>query len=246
MEVKDHYERHLAHFYSWMFGDFESKINENIAFFDLHQINPEGNTVCLDLGAGSGFQSLALAKKGFDVVAVDFSEVLLEELNARKGFLKVKTLQADILDFKAYSNYRPNLVVCMGDTLTHLPGKESIKRLIKTISAILQPEGKFVISFRDLSFELRGENRFIPVKSDHKRILTCFLEYFADHVEVYDLLNEYNMEAGTWDQKVSSYKKLRISKPEIEEMLLDEGLSIEFANVERGFVTLICKSEPKE
>jgi hypothetical protein len=92
---------------------------------------------------------------------------------------------------------------------------------------------------------LKGESRFIPVKSDRGRILTCFLEYFAEHVEIHDLFNEYNGQSESWVQKVSSYKKLRISKSEIEGMLLKACFSIGLANVKRGFVTLICKSEPK-
>ncbi len=67
--TKQHYENHLAEFYSWMFGDFEKKMNEASEFFVNHGIKPEGNSSALDLGSGSGLQSIPLAKLGFKVTA---------------------------------------------------------------------------------------------------------------------------------------------------------------------------------
>jgi hypothetical protein len=33
MNARDHYDTHLAHFYSWMLGDFEEKQKAQEAFF---------------------------------------------------------------------------------------------------------------------------------------------------------------------------------------------------------------------
>jgi len=40
------------------------------------------------------------------------------------------------------------------------------------------------LSFRDLTPDLTGLNRFIPVRSDPDRIMTCFLEYEPETVIV--------------------------------------------------------------
>jgi len=67
----------------------------------------------------------------------------------------------------------------------------------------------FVATFRDyVSAPLAAERRFIAVRSDARRIRSCFLEYAAAQVLVYDLLHERDGEV--WQQRVSSYPKLRL------------------------------------
>ena len=63
----------------------------------------------------------------------------------------------------------------MGDTLTHLPQLSSVEQLFSLAAESLGPKGKFIATFRDYTSPLAGNGRFIPVKSDSDRILTCFL-----------------------------------------------------------------------
>lgn len=53
-----------------------------------------------------------------------------------------------------------------------------------------------LLSFRDYSVPLQDEKRFIPVRSDEGRILTCFLEYSEDSVLVHDILHERAARRG--------------------------------------------------
>lgn len=96
-----------------------------------------------------------------------------------------------------------------------------------------------ILSFRDYSFELKESSRFIPVKSDNERILTCFLEYFPEKVRVTDIL--YEKELNEWKQKVSSYEKVRISKNRLVELLIQNGFEI--INVEeiKGLISVISQ-----
>ncbi len=70
MNIKEHYENHLANYYSWMFGDFHAKLNENQRFFQRHSIKPISSKIAIDLGAGCGFQSIPLAKIGLDSIKI--------------------------------------------------------------------------------------------------------------------------------------------------------------------------------
>jgi hypothetical protein len=109
----------------------------------------------------------------------------------------------------------------MGDTLTHLENRADVITLLQLTHQKLVSGGKLILSFRDLTAELKQEERFIPVKSDENRIFTCFLEYFPHHVMVHDLL--HIRENGTWVQKVSSYPKLRLSGQEVVDLLMQQG-----------------------
>jgi hypothetical protein len=63
--------------------------------------------------------------------------------------------------------------------------------------------GAFIVTFRDYSLALIGEKRFIPVRSDADRMLTCFLEYDDDAVTVHDIPHE--RDGTAWQQRVSAY-----------------------------------------
>lgn len=205
MTVKEHYDRHLGNFYSWMTGDFETKRKEFQEFLSSHGVLPGSTKKAIDLGAGHGIQSVALANLGFDVTAVDFNEQLLKELDFHTMGMRVNIIYDDIRMVTRFKNLRPELIVCWGDTLTHLDDRTDIKKFLKDVSSVLEPGGKFLLSFRDYSTALSGDSRFIPVKNDASRILTCVLDYQEEFVTVTDLLHE-RTENG-WQQKVSSYRK---------------------------------------
>jgi len=75
--VRDHYETVLSEHYSRMFGDFEAKVSEQHALLErLGVTASQGTARAVDLGCGTGFQSVALARLGFQVLAIDFSQQL--------------------------------------------------------------------------------------------------------------------------------------------------------------------------
>lgn len=61
MKVKDHYDKHLGNFYSWMTGDFRAKQIEQQTFFQCHEIKGDRTSYAFDLGAAHGLQSVSLA-----------------------------------------------------------------------------------------------------------------------------------------------------------------------------------------
>lgn len=223
MSVKEHYDSHLGNFYEWMAGDFELGRESQEQYFRDKGIS-SGKGIAIDLGSGHGFQSIALANLGYEVKAVDFNQQLLDSLGKRKGELQIELFQSDIL---SYLKEAPSadLIVCMGDTLAHLLSFEELEQMFRMVYQSLRSGGQFICSFRDYQFELKEEQRFIPVRADENRIHTCFLEYQEDKVIVTDLLHEN--EGGNWKQKVSSYPKLRLSKERILNLLIGCGFQLQ-------------------
>lgn len=240
--AKKHYENLLAKHYSWMFGDFDEQVEKNQTWFSRQNILPGSNRNALDLGCGSGFQSLALAALGFDVTAVDFNNDLLEELKLRDKNQSVKIIQSDILEPENYATgFQFELVVCMGDTLTHLSKLQSVSHFIENSYHLLEPNGKLILSFRDLSVELEGTDRFIPVQSDPDKIMTAFLEYETDHVNVHDII--YTRENESWNLEKSVYKKLRLSANQVKDILTKNSFYINSIEKDRGMVYIIAIKE---
>lgn len=241
MTVKEHYDKHLANFYSWMVGDFDQKRSEFQDFLEKNNIYPVRSKVAIDLGAGHGIQSIALKRLGFDVTAIDFNNQLLDELKSCTDGQSINTINTDLRNIKEYRDLNPELIVCCGDTITHLESKTEIKKLINDCVDILGMNGKLILSYRDYSTELNDKQRFIPVKSDKDRILTCILEYEHDKVRVTDLLHERT--SGTWNHKVSSYHKVRIAPNEIVGMIERNGMKVIFNESVNRMQTTIAEKK---
>jgi hypothetical protein len=86
---------------------------------------------------------------------------------------------------------------------------------------------------------LQDDARFILVRSDAHRILTCFLEYADSTVTVHDLLHQ--REAGSWRLRVSSYQKLRLSPQWVVERLNSQGLSARRDTVAGGMIRVTAR-----
>lgn len=242
-DTQVHYDELLGPVYSWMTGDFTAACARSEVLFDRLGLEPTGRQPAVDLGCGHGVAAVPLAARGFDVVAIDFCRALLNELDAVRGELRIRTVEADLLDFRRHVEARAAAVVCLGDTLPHLPDVDAVERLVGDVAAALAPGGTFVATFRDyVSRELEGEARFIPVKSDADRILTCVLEYTPESVLVHDLLHVRGPQG--WHQHVSSYRKLRLDPKRLSEFAAAAGLSVRECAASDGLVTFAA-SRPR-
>ena len=237
--VCEHYENHLARYYAWISGGVELKIKENQKFFIEHHIQPTRSGLAFDLGAGCGFQSVPLARLGFRVVAMDLSAGMLAQLKKTAKNLPIKTICDDLSNFTNYESGKIELVVCMGDTLTHLDTSEKVQALLDTVFSALEAGGCLILSFRDLTQELTGLDRFIAVKSSETTIFTCFLEFEKDNVKVHDII--YEKDNDRWTLKKSAYQKLRISPNWTQKYLQKIGFRIECYEEKNGLVFIIAQ-----
>lgn len=207
--TEDHYENLLAPVYLWMAGGMDSALAQGTR--DIADFLPDGSAdpVAIDLGAGFGMHAIPLARNGYAVTAIDTSATLLDQLKGYSQELNIQAINTDIRDFRRHASEQADLIVCMGDTITHLRELSDVEHLFEQITEALAPGGRLVVTFRDYTCPLEGDSRFISVRSDENRILTCFLEAAGEHMLVHDLLHE--REHASWRLRVSSYRKLRIS-----------------------------------
>jgi 2-polyprenyl-3-methyl-5-hydroxy-6-metoxy-1,4-benzoquinol methylase len=105
---------------TWTFGDATQKHNVNLQVLSRYLAKGDTETA-LDLGCGSGFQSIPLLKLGFHVTAIDLSPQLLNELteeatkNISDPCSKLTTIQGDLLGFSnLVKGSKFNHIVCMG------------------------------------------------------------------------------------------------------------------------------------
>jgi len=237
--VAEHYERVLSPVYSWMAGGVDAALAAGKAEIEALQLGLPAGAVAVDLGAGFGMHAIPLARAGVRVIAVDSSSQLLGELGRLAGDLPIEVVHDDLLSFRAHLKEKVAAIFCMGDTLTHLPEHTNVDFLVQEVAEALAPGGCFVLSFRDYSEPLLDASRFIPVRSDERRILMCFLEYEEDSVVVNDVLHERAGDA--WETRVSSYRKLRLSPGRVTGSLESFGFDARQEPGPRGMVRIVAR-----
>lgn len=239
--VVEHYERVLSPVYSWMAGGAAAALDAGAAEIAALSLDLPKDSRVADLGAGFGMHAIPLARAGARVLAIDSSAQLLDELQRLAGGLPITCARDDLLNFRSHLQGNPAVVLCMGDTLTHLPEHTNVDFLVQEVAEVLAPGGRFVISFRDYTEPLQDLKRFIPVRSDERRILTCFLEYDEDTVLVHDILHERS--GDSWETRVSSYRKLRLSPDRVIGSLETLGFATRREAGSRGMVRIVATLE---
>jgi SAM-dependent methyltransferase len=223
--VKEHYDGFLGSVYSWILGDFETAVERSASFFADLGLSPGNGATAVDLGSGSGCQSIPLARLGYDVLAVDFCQTLLSELSDHAASLPVTPVCDDIANFRAHMSAPADLIVCMGDTLVHLPDEATVVSVVDDVCRSLKPGGRFVYAIRDYFGAVpAGADRFLPIRSTADRIFTCFLDYEENSVHVHDVLHE--RQGDTWRMEISDYRKLRLATDTIDRRLEIGGLAL--------------------
>lgn len=239
--VERHYERLLASVYAWsvsVAGDPFSRAHDCLTRAALLD-----GASYLDLGAGFGAHALVLARAGKTVTAVDTSAALLADLErtSHAEALRIETHRADLLEFLrgAAADRTWDVILCLGDTLTHLPSHDAVRTLFELIAAHLTPAGRAAISYRDsTNFSATGTARFIPVARDHTRTMHCFLEPIdEDRLRVTDIVTEVGPNGP--ETRLSDYVKLRLAPTWVRSAAEAAGLALVNDFEDRGMVTQI-------
>jgi 2-polyprenyl-3-methyl-5-hydroxy-6-metoxy-1,4-benzoquinol methylase len=238
--TKAHYETLLAPIYRWMLGDFSLAIERSRQELTDLGVLParERGARGLDLGAGLGLQTIPLAKGGYAMTALDSSRELLRELAA--SCPEATIVGGDLRDTAALVRGAFDAIVCMGDTLTHLPSVVDVERLLRDCWERLAPGGTLALTFRDYASAVRAStDRFILVRSDAERILTCCLDYETDRVSVTDIVHQKSAEG--WRLTASEYPKLRLSRDLVTALIRNNGAEILKSESKAGRIAIVAR-----
>jgi 2-polyprenyl-3-methyl-5-hydroxy-6-metoxy-1,4-benzoquinol methylase len=237
-DVQTHYDEHLAPIYAWSTGGAAAALDDAARWLATLPLPSTGADV-LDLGAGFGATAIPLARTGHRVTAVDTSAALLAELAAHAGALAIGTEQADLVGFLRAQQRTYDVVLCVGDTVPHLPSHDAVEALVAEIARVLSPTGRAVLSYRPRR-ELLPEQRFVLVRAEAGRTLTAFLEPIDDrHQIVWDMIHE--TDGGRTTMRVSGYRKLRIEPAWLAGVAAGHGLAVDEAAPYRGMTVQILR-----
>jgi len=160
----------------------------------------------------------------------------LELAELRQARPDVSALIGDLTRAPRLTTGPYDVIVCLGDTLTHLESPAAVRAAIAGARQLLAPGGQLLLTWRDYTQARHGASRVFLVRGDARRILTCCLQYEAERVEVTDIVHEQSGEG--WQMRASAYHKLRLSLPDVEAELGAAGLSLVQSEHASGWLRL--------
>ena len=120
--------------------------NSDLPFY-LHYAKTQGSPI-LDLAAGAGRVSIALAKAGFEVVALEESESMINQARKRIASLpsdiasRITLVQGDMAEFSLGTKFS---LVIIPYSFGHLLTTESQLASLSCIREHLKPDGIFIL-----------------------------------------------------------------------------------------------------
>jgi 2-polyprenyl-3-methyl-5-hydroxy-6-metoxy-1,4-benzoquinol methylase len=110
----------------------------------LEKVKPLPGSVFLEVGCGPGFHAMRLARRGYKVEAVDFSDAVLDvaRANVRAAGLEhlIDIGREDLIEL-SYAEHSFDYALCWG-VLMHVP---QIERAIGELSRVIAPGGHLIV-----------------------------------------------------------------------------------------------------
>jgi SAM-dependent methyltransferase len=156
----------LAADYDWMFNDDELANGRAInlpATARLLQRIRRTSTV-LDAACGTGVDAAVLARRGFTVWAADGSDAMIEGATARfrRERLAIPLLRSRWADLPGTTRERFDVVLCVGNSLVHAAGRDSMVEALTGLRRMARPGGYVVIDSRNWE-KLHAERLIVQV-----------------------------------------------------------------------------------
>ncbi|MBX3065474.1 MAG: class I SAM-dependent methyltransferase [Anaerolineae bacterium] len=165
-ETMDYYNA-VAEEYEYFYRDWEAAMQRDGA--DLRRLFKDRQVAIkrvLDASCGTGTQSIALAKLGYEVTAMDPSRNMLHK--ARQNALKynvgdkISIGRANFLNLPRAVTGPFDAVITKGNSLPHLLQDDQLQAAISNFYNLLRPGGLVVIGIRDYDFMMEDRARFVP------------------------------------------------------------------------------------
>ncbi|MEF9959904.1 MAG: class I SAM-dependent methyltransferase [Niameybacter sp.] len=133
----------------------------------------------LDIACGTGSYSLALAKLGYMVTALDADTGMIESAKAKADLEGSETafIHCSMEEIKVAIQGQFEGAYCIGNSLVHLETKARIQEFLKDLYDILQNEAKVVIQIVNYDRVLRHDISELPPITNEEVGLKFFRSY---------------------------------------------------------------------
>ncbi|MGI6083895.1 MAG: class I SAM-dependent DNA methyltransferase [Acetivibrionales bacterium] len=181
----------------------------------------------LELGCGTGSLALELAKRGYDLIAIDNSTSMLNRAyaKARKEMADILFLNQDMRNFELYGTV--DAIICLLDSINYITSLNDLKKIFSLANNYLNPGGLFIFDVNSpykLS-NILGNQVFYEVDEDISWIWQNTYNS-KSRIATFDLTFFVKREDGLYERFDETHKERAFSSGEITEALDFSGLKL--------------------
>ena len=182
----------------------------------------------LELACGTGILAIELAKKEYDVVALDLSEEMLMIASERayEAQVQIQFVVGDMLDLSEVGQYEA--ITCFSDSLCYMKNQQEVQQVFDTVYCSLEDEGVFIFDvhsvyqmttvFPEFSYQYQTENfAFLWDSFSGKE------EYSIEHYLTFFVRNE--LEENSFKRFDELHQERTYSLEQYRMMLENAGFS---------------------
>lgn len=133
------YER-LSKYYDIIFKTGEAQL-------DLIKSLVKPGRKILDIGSGTGTYTIPLAKLGYNVVALDYDQGMIDKLRGKAEALdlQIDSFARDMMGLDDLIEDEYDGILCIGNTLPHLKDMDEVEAFLRIASKKMAEGGVFII-----------------------------------------------------------------------------------------------------
>ena len=186
----------------------------------------KGKGILLDLACGTGTLSELMARKGFDVIGVDYSQEMLSIALDKKfdSGLPIQYLCQDMCKLDMYGTI--DVTICALDSLNHLDDIKSLKCAIERVSLFCEPNGLFIFDINTIykHKNILADNTYIY---DTEQVYCIWQNAYNDVNNSVDIdLTFFEKQDKTYTRFDESFSEQAYEVEEIKKICEDSGLEV--------------------
>lgn len=123
----------------------------------------QGKTRLLDIGCGNGNKTVLLGTPANSVLGIDDDAGMIAHAQKYNAAPNINYAVMNMLEMgdKLKGNHF-NGVLCLGNTLVHLPDKDAVERMLADVYTVLEPRGLFIIQILHYEWIIEGKVNELP------------------------------------------------------------------------------------
>ena len=180
-----------------------------------------------DLGCGTGNVTQILAKQGYHMIGIDFSEDMLAEAKKKAEMenLNILYILQDMREFELYGTV--NCIISLCDSLNYITEEEELLQVFCLVNNYLHPKGLFIFDLNtEYKFkEILAQNAFSETKEDSAYI-------WENYYDEQEKINEYyvnffiKQKDGKYERKEEYHYQKAYDISTIKRLLEQSGLQL--------------------
>ena len=152
MTTLDYYQTYAKDFFSQTIN-----VDMQNVYQPFLEYLPKGNQAILDVGCGSGRDSVFFANQGFDVTAIDGSQNLIDLAKETDNRVNWQCMTFEEIDAQNWQNHFTGIWACA--SLLHVPF-DDLTKLLSDLILCIKSDGILYASFKYGDSEREKDGRF--------------------------------------------------------------------------------------